>query len=190
MTQQKDHNNNEHENLAWLDIETTGLCPHEDAILEVGIVITTKDLELVARKAVVTTPSKNVGLWSMDNYVYNMHLKSGLWADCFSDGAVCLKDAVDELRQFMLDNNAVGSPMCGNTINFDRSFAKAQMHKLNELFHYRNIDVSTLKNVFKMHFPEVAPFEKGDTPHRVLGDLELSIAEYRYYLGHMNVQVG
>lgn len=187
MTQKADHNDDEHENLAWLDIETTGLVDPEieHAILEVGITITTKDLEPVASKSFAVIPSRNVPITSIDPYVFNMHTASGLWAECFSAEAMSLGSASYRLRQFMMDNGAVGSPMCGNTINFDRAFTVSQISNLNQLFHYRNIDVSTLKNVMKMHFPDVAPFEKPSTPHRVLGDLELTIAEYRYYLGFM-----
>ncbi len=184
MTQKADHNDDEHENLAWLDLETTGLDPVNDIILEVGIIITTKDLETVAQKSWLVGVPKDFYYQDMDPFVWAMHQDNGLWAESVNTDTI-ISDVSLEAAEFIVKNKAVGSPLCGNTISFDRSFLKAQTSLL-QCLHYRNIDVSTLKNVFKMHFPNVAPFEKpSDLPHRVLGDLELTIAEYRYYLGLM-----
>lgn len=183
MTQHKDHNSSEHENLCWLDLETTGLRANDDAILELGIVITDKNLRKVAEQSWLVKPSKNVPITEIDPYVFNMHNKSGLWEECFGVEATWLDSAERSAMQFIQNNGAQGSPLCGNTISFDRAFLKAQAPALLTCLHYRNIDVSTLKNVMKMHFPDVPPFVPSqDAAHRVLSDLNTSIAEYGYYL--------
>ena len=182
MTQKADHNDDPHENLCWLDLETTGLDPLCDAILELGITITTKDLQHVTSKSWVVNPSRNIRIKDIDSFVWKMHQDNNLWNESLASKAN-LRAATNVAAKFIENNGAKGSPLCGNTISFDRNFLKVQAPELLQVLHYRNIDVSTLKNVFKMHFPDVAPFEKPDNlPHRVLEDLEFTIAEYAYYL--------
>ena len=167
---QKDHCDDPHENLCWLDLETTGLDPVNGIILEVGIIITTKDLETVVQKSWVVGVPKHFYHQDMDPFVWAMHQENGLWAECVNSD-VEIRDVSREATKFIADHRAKGSPLCGNTISFDRSFLKAQTSLLRCL-HYRNIDVSTFKNVLKMHFPDVAPSDKStNLPHRVTGDL-------------------
>lgn len=191
MTQREDHNNDEHENLVWLDFETTGTDEQGGALLELGIVVTNKDLETQVEESWVIKPYKEVPVFTVDPYVLQMHNKNGLWADCVGDLAVPLDQVVAEAQELLKKHKAVGSPMCGNTINFDRRWARAQMPELNKLFHYRNIDVSTLKNVFKMHFSNALAYvpESKEPSHRVIDDLRNSIAEYKYYLGIISTGV-
>lgn len=180
----KDHCNDPHENLAWLDLETTGLRPNEDAILELGVVITNKDLDIVAEISAVVEPSRNTSITEIDPEVAAMHTKSGLWHECLAGSdrlsfeAACLM-----LYRFIREHDAAGSPMCGSTISFDRGFLKVQAPELLSVFHYRNIDVSTLKNVMEMHFSSCEPYvPKKEPTHRVIDDLHDSIEEYQHYL--------
>lgn len=181
----KDHCSDPHENLCWLDLETTGLDAGIDVILEVGIIITTKnlDLEPVNKMSWVVGVPRHVAPRNIDPYVWAMHQDNGLWAESTKSDRD-IRDVSLEAAEFIVKNKAAGSPLCGNTINFDRSFLKAQTHLL-QCLHYRNIDVSTLKNVMAMHFPDISPFEKPKGKHRVIADLEACIAEYSYYLGLM-----
>jgi oligoribonuclease len=180
----KDHCSDPHENLCWLDLETTGLDPLSDAILEVGVIITTKKLEHVADFSRVVRPSRNKRITEIDPFVWEMHTTSDLWNESIRCG-LSLDGAMSLVGAFIEDHGAKGSPLCGNTIGFDRAFLKTQIPEFLQCLHYRNIDVSTLKNVMAMHFPDVPTFEKPDAPHRVLGDLKLSIEEYDYYLDWM-----
>jgi oligoribonuclease len=183
----KEHCSDPHENLAWLDLETTGLRPDEDAILEIGVVITDRELNTVNQLALVTQPSRNVPITEIDPYVAEMHSKSGLWLECLgAKGAFTFEHACSLARDFIFENKAAGSPMCGSTISFDRGFLKAQSPLLNGAFHYRNIDVSTLKNVMRLHFPAAPQWSPMTGPkHRALDDLHNSICEYGHYLQWM-----
>jgi oligoribonuclease len=191
MAQKKDHNDDQHENLCWLDLETTGLRTNEDAILEVGTVITDRslDLDIIAELSFVVFPTKYTLVSEIDDYVVQMHTKSGLWEESVGMGQECVyfETACAEIVKFMTRHKAIGSPLCGSTINFDRAFLQAQAPELLKAFHYRNVDVSTLKNVFRLHFPHLPPFvPEGEANHRVIDDLHNSIAEYRHYINDIN----
>lgn len=177
----KDHCSDTYENLCWLDLETTGLDPLCDAILELGIVITTKNLEIVASFSKAMRPSRNIRLTEIDPFVWKMHQDNNLWNDSVTSTDL-LDSVADMAANFIEDNGAKGSPLCGSTINFDRSFLKAQAPELLLYLHYRNIDVSTLKNMMAVHFQDVPPFEKPKGNHRALDDLHHSIAEYQHYV--------
>lgn len=179
--QMKDHCSDPHENLCWLDLETTGLDPLKDAILELGITITTLDLDPVASFSWVMRPSRNIRITEIDPFVWKMHQDNNLWNESLSSD-MKLDEVAVAAAKFIEHHKAKGSPLCGNTISFDRNFLKVQVPELLQVLHYRNIDVSTLKNVMATHFPKVAPFDRPKGNHRVLDDLELSIAEHKYYL--------
>jgi oligoribonuclease len=173
--------------LAWLDIETTGLNPREDRILEVGLIITSDDLQEIWRTSKVC---RYLGdLDKIDPVVRTMHEASGLWAECATteDTTFSVESAlVAELRESRV-TDAFGKgvvPLCGNSIGFDRSFLREQMPRLLDCFHYRSIDVSSLTELAKRWHPSVYESRPGaDTkpPHRALPDLENSIALLRYY---------
>lgn len=180
----KDHCDDRYENLCWLDLETTGLNAYECAILELGIVITNKSLDVIAERSWVFRPSRNIRLTEIDPFVWKMHQDNNLWNESIAAKA-SLDLAVNMAAKFIETYRAKGSPLCGNTISFDREFLKVQVPELLQVLHYRNIDVSTLKNVFAVHFPNVPIFPKRPSNHRVIGDLKESIAEYRHYLEWM-----
>lgn len=188
---EKDHCDTPYENLGWLDIETTGLDPNGDAILEIGCVITTTDLEFLASKSFLLVPTRDVCDCTLSQYVMDMHDASGLWTDLkaaeASDSLVSIESATQSIVDLMGEYDALGSPMCGSTVSFDRGFLKIQAPALlSKAFHYRNIDVSTLKNVFAVHFPGVPKYVKPESNHRAIGDLYDSIAEYQHYIGHIS----
>lgn len=180
---------NDYENLAWIDIETTGLRPKKDAILEIGLVVTTKRLDVVSSKNWVIRPSTLVPVVQIDPYVFKMHNSSELWEQSINS-ELCLIRATDEATGFLQEYCALGSPACGSSVHFDRGFLKAQAPRLDQAFHYRNIDVSTIRNLMEIHKPEV--FEsrpKDENRHRAIPDLINSIDTLRHYLQAMDIRL-
>jgi oligoribonuclease len=188
--------------LAWVDIETTGTDEHCDAILELGIVLTpmpeqtddpdyvagwnggVPDIGVLRSFSMAFRPSRDVKLSNISPYVWAMHEESGLWSECMTTKAT-FNDVIDEAKLFLKQNGAEGSPMCGNSIHFDRRFLTQQARDFCEMFHYRNLDVSSIKNMVLHHLgafvdPWRPPEKKA---HRVLDDLHNTLEEYRYYLG-------
>lgn len=173
--------------LCWLDLETTSLDPREGAILEVGIIITSDDLDVKWRTSRVC---RYYGSWeNVHPAVVEMHTKSELRAECAS-GRVSeqtMSVVGRELAKLLRENVAAegGIMLCGSTIGFDRSFLKEHMPDLLACFHYRSIDVSTLTELVRRWFPEIYAERPGadesKRPHRALPDLENSIALLRYY---------
>jgi len=185
MTQKADHNDDEHTNLAWLDLETTGLDESECSILELGIVITNRQLDVLAECSWVTFPTRMINMQNLEPFIWDMHQANGLWNELFSKDSerVPLKTAVESAIEFMRQFGAIGSPMCGNTISFDRGFVKKLAPKLNEVFHYRNLDVSSIKNMLKLFYPDHRPWKPPEyKAHRAIEDLHNSIEEMSHYL--------
>ena len=165
--------------LNWVDIETTGLDAKKDAILEVAIVVTDDDLNELASKSIVVMPnvSHSMLMSLMDDYVREMHMRSGL-IEVLHRGPGP-EQAEQALIKFLAENSEK-SPMCGSSVHFDRAFLKEQMPELEKCFAYRNIDVSTLKELVKRWSPSLE-FKIDDKPHRALPDIRASIAELRHY---------
>lgn len=186
--------------LAWVDIETTGTDEDKDAILELGIVVTpmpnfddpdyqhgwyqgVPDLGVLASFTRVCRPSRDVSLHNISPYVWNLHQENGLWNESMNSED-SFEDIIREGAHFMKQHQAFGSPMCGNSIHFDRRFLQAGAPDFVKLFHYRNLDVSSIKNMVNHHLGQVPPWqEPAKKPHRVLEDLHNTLEEYRYYLG-------
>lgn len=167
--------------IAWVDVETTGLDPRGNDLLEVGIVLTDDRLNELARMAVLIQPSPGRELMIGDE-VKAMHEDNGLWDECRSSGRE-LEAAQYELtrwcvERFDRDNRPV---MGGSSVHFDRAWLRAKMPLLEALFHYRNIDVSTLKELNR-RFAFAQKWEGDRDLHRSLPDLEDSIAQCRHYL--------
>ena len=170
--------------LVWLDMEMTGLNPDSDRIIELAVVVTNSQLEVVAESAVWVVHQPDAVLDGMDDWNKNTHGKSGLIAKV---KASPLTEAEVEVQclDFLKRHVPAGkSPMCGNSICQDRRFMARYMPKLEAWFHYRNLDVSTLKELCKRWKPEIAKGVKKGGKHEALADIYESIEELKYYREH------
>lgn len=174
-----------HENLIWLDMEMTGLSPENNVVLEVAIVITDSQLNVLAESPSYAIIQPQAELDKMDKWNVNTHTKSGLLARIATDG-VQLDFAEKELLKLLKKYVAKGvSPLCGNTIHQDRKFIVRYMPQLEEYLHYRNIDVSTIKELAKRWYPNIAEGFKKHNKHEALADVHESIEELKYYRQHI-----
>lgn len=171
-------------NLVWIDMEMTGLVPDRDRIIEVAIVVTNASLETVAEAPVLVVHQPDSVLDAMDSWNKGTHGKSGLIdkvkASKFSDADV-EKQLIDFLKQHV---PASTSPMCGNSICQDRRFLARWMPQLEAYFHYRNLDVSTLKELAKRWRPTLLAGLTKHGKHEALADIYESIDELKYYREH------
>jgi oligoribonuclease len=171
-------------NLIWIDMEMTGLSPETDGIIEVAIVITDSHLVTVAEAPVLVVHQSDAVLDGMDNWNKSTHGKSGLIDKV---KASTLNERAVELRMldFLKLHVPKGiSPMCGNSVCQDRRFMARCMPELEGWFHYRNLDVSTLKELVKRWRPELAKGLTKHGKHEALADIYESIEELRYYREH------
>lgn len=171
-------------NLVWVDMEMTGLDPDNDRIIEVAVVVTDPELNIIAEGPVFAIHQSDETLDKMDNWNKGTHGKSGL-IDRVKASTVTEAQAEQELIAFLkkyVPSNK--SPMCGNSICQDRRFMARGMPKLEAFFHYRNLDVSTLKELCRRWKPEVATGFKKHQKHTALADITESIDELRYYREH------
>lgn len=169
------------DNLIWIDLEMTGLDTDNDSILEIATVVTDRNLKLLAEGPEFAIHHDEARLLGMDDWNRNQHRKSGLWQRVL-DSTVTM--AVAEIRtvEFLVQWVPPGkSPMCGNSICQDRRFLHRLMPRLEQFFHYRNLDVSTLKELARRWAPEVARGFSKEAAHTALSDVRDSIAELAYY---------
>jgi oligoribonuclease len=171
-------------NLVWLDCEMTGLDPEVERIIEIAVIVTGPQLECRIEGPVLVIHQSDVQLDKMDAWNKGTHGKSGLIAKVKAS-TTTEEQAQDELIAFLKQYvPANGSPMCGNSIGQDRRFLVKYMPKLEAFFHYRNLDVSTLKELSKRWRPEVyASFKKAQR-HTALADVHESIDELEHYRKH------
>jgi len=170
--------------LIWVDMEMTGLVPETDRIIEVAFVITDNDLNTVVEAPVLVVHQPDGILDGMDAWNKSAHGKSGLIEKV---KASALNDAQveEQMLAFLKEYVPVRtSPMCGNSICQDRRFMARWMPKLEEYFHYRNLDVSTLKELAKRWKPEMAKGVKKHGKHEALADIYESIEEMKHYREH------
>ncbi|GCB03699.1 oligoribonuclease [Ralstonia sp. SET104] len=171
-------------NLVWLDMEMTGLSPENDRIIEVAVVVTDSELNVLAEGPVLVIHQSDELLDGMDAWNKGTHGRSGL-IDKVKASTTTEAEAEAELLAFLKKWVPKSkSPMCGNSICQDRRFMARYMPKLEEYFHYRNLDVSTLKELCKRWQPAIA---KGFTKHQrhtAFADIIESIEELRYYREH------
>ena len=170
--------------LIWIDLEMTGLRPDSDRILEVAIVVTDHALDTVAQAPVFVVHQEDAVLAAMDAWNQATHGRSGLIdkvkASSMTDG-----DVEASALAFLAEHvPSKVSPMCGNTICQDRRFLARWMPALEDYFHYRNLDVSTLKELCKRWQPEVAKGWVKQGKHEALADIYESIDELKYYREH------
>lgn len=171
-------------NLVWLDMEMTGLDPDSDRIIEVAVVVTDSDLNIIGEGPVFAIHQSDAALDGMDAWNKGTHGRSGL-IERVKASTVSEADAESALIEFLKPFVPAGkSPMCGNSICQDRRFMVRGMPKLEAYFHYRNLDVSTLKELCKRWKPELASGFKKHQKHTALADIIESIEELRYYREH------
>ena len=171
-------------NLVWLDCEMTGLEPETDRLIEIAVIVTSADLAVRVEGPVLVIHQSNETLDKMDAWNKGTHGKSGL-IDKVKASTTTEAEAERQLIEFLQKYIAKNTtPMCGNTISQDRRFLVRYMPKLEAFFHYRNLDVSTLKELAKRWRPELyAGFKKAQR-HTALADVHESIDELVYYRDH------
>ena len=169
--------------LAWIDLEMTGLDPSTEVIVEIAVLVTDDDLTIVAEgpDLVVSQPAEKLA--AMGDIVRRMHASSGLTV-AVGASTTTLEDAggqvLDFLRQHISQPGSV--PLCGNSIGTDRRFLAAYLPDLERFFHYRSIDVSTVKELCRRWYPDVyAKAPSKASAHRALDDIRESVKELRYY---------
>jgi oligoribonuclease len=171
-------------NLVWVDMEMTGLDPDTDRIIEVAVIVTDSNLNVLGEGPVFAIHQPDEVLDRMDAWNKGTHGRSGL-IDRVKASTVSEADAEVALIGFLKKYVPNGkSPMCGNSICQDRRFMVRGMPKLEAFFHYRNLDVSTLKELCKRWKPEIATGFKKHQKHTALADITESIEELRYYREH------
>lgn len=172
------------ENLVWLDMEMTGLDPEVDRILEVATIVTDSDLNIIAEGPVIAVHQDDALLAGMDAWNSQHHNDSGLIKRVKESNITeteAEQQTLDFLRQHVEERR---SPLCGNSISQDRRFTVRFMPKLDSYFHYRNLDVSTVKELIRRWRPDLFPGIEKHGNHKALEDVKDSIDELRYYRDH------
>jgi oligoribonuclease len=167
--------------LIWLDLEMTGLDPEIHTILEIGTVVTDADLNTVAEGPVFAIHHSERILSGMEAWSQEHHGKSGLTQRC-RESKVNLAQAEKATLAFLQKHCAPKKiPLCGNSIGQDRRFLVKYMPKLNDFFHYRNVDVSSIKELVSRWYPRTPHCPEKKKTHYVLDDIRDSIEELKYY---------
>lgn len=172
------------DNLIWIDLEMTGLDPQHERIIEIATVVTDADLNVLAEGPSMAIHQEEALLESMDEWNTNQHGNSGL-TERVRNSTISEADASSATLAFLEQWVSPGlSPMCGNSIGQDRRFLVRYMPELAAFFHYRNLDVSTLKELVKRWKPELLSGFSKNSKHLALDDIYDSIAELNYYREH------
>lgn len=171
-------------NLVWIDLEMTGLDPSHDSIIEIATIVTTPDLEILAEGPVLAIHQPASVLERMDDWNWKTHSNSGL-VDRVRESRVNEADAerrtIEFLQRWVPPKR---SPMCGNSICQDRRFLSRLMPELERFFHYRNLDVSTIKELAERWAPGLNDGFPKKSSHRALDDIRESIEELAYFRKH------
>jgi oligoribonuclease len=172
-------------NLIWIDLEMTGLCTQSDTIIEIATIVTDKYLTELAVGPVMAIRQPVATMDGMDEWNTRQHGKSGLTArvlESSTSAAEAEQATVDFLSEWVEEG---ASPMCGNSICQDRRFLAREMPTLEKFFHYRNLDVSTLKILATLWAPGVSKGFQKDSAHLALSDIRDSIEELIWYREHL-----
>ncbi|QKT02669.1 oligoribonuclease [Ectothiorhodospiraceae bacterium 2226] len=168
-------------NLIWIDLEMTGLDTQRDEIIEIATVVTDAALNVIAEGPVLAIHTADAVLAKMDDWNRRQHAASGL-AERVRHSEIDLREAEQRTLAFLAQHVPEGaSPMCGNSICQDRRFLARLMPRLERYFHYRNLDVSTIKELARRWAPEVAAGFGKTASHLALDDVRESIRELQYY---------
>ncbi len=171
-------------NLVWIDMEMTGLDPDNDKVIEVAAIVTDAELNVLAEGPVFVIHQSDEVLDGMDAWNKGTHGRSGL-IDRVKASIVTEEEASLQMIEFLKQYVPAGkSPMCGNSICQDRRFMARHMPKLEAFFHYRNLDVSTLKELCRRWKPELIAGFKKHQLHTALADIRESVEELKYYREH------
>ena len=177
------------QNLIWIDLEMTGLDPTSDSIIEVATIVTDSNLNEVAEGPTIVVHQPDRILDSMDEWNTRQHGESGL-TERVRKSTQTTAAAERATLDFLAAHTVAGtSPMCGNSICQDRRFLAREMPELEAWFHYRNLDVSTLKILAQRWAPAIAAGVTKSSSHRALDDIRDSIAELRHYREHLLASV-
>ncbi len=169
--------------LVWIDCEMTGLDLRADALIEVAVLVTDGNLEVLGDGLDLLIAPSEQELEQMGDFVRDMHIKSGLLAE-LANATLTMRQAEEQLLEYIKQfvPNQRKAPMAGNTIGTDRAFLARDMPELEAHVHYRNVDVSSIKELARRWFPKAyynTPAKNGN--HRALADIQESIEELRYY---------
>ncbi len=171
--------------LVWIDLETTGISDRTCMILEIASIVTDKDLDIVEEGPVLVIHQPDSVLTTMDPWCVAQHGSSGL-TESSRRSKISLSDAEQQTLAFVRKHCLRGkAPMCGNSIGFDRRFIMHHMPKLNEYLDFRNVDVSSIKELVYRWYPGVVEKVVKKSTHRSLDDIRESIEEMRYYRQHV-----
>jgi oligoribonuclease len=176
--------------LIWIDLEMTGLDPDSDSIIETATLVTDTDLNILAEGPELAIRHPIERLAAMDDWNRNQHSKSGLWQrvlESSHDMAVAEALTVEFLAAWVPSGK---SPICGNSICQDRRFLARCMPRLERYFHYRNLDVSTIKELARRWSPDIAKGLSKASTHTALSDIRESVEELRYYRRFMGPLAG
>ena len=177
------------DNLIWIDLEMTGLDPQTDRIIEIATLVTDSQLCIIAEGPALAIHQDEAVLATMDEWNQRQHGESGLLARVRAS-TVTEADAEQQTLAFLRQHLPAGkSPICGNSICQDRRFLARLMPELEAYFHYRNLDVSTLKELARRWYPGIKGFSKVST-HLALQDIRDSIEELRFYRERLFVAAG
>lgn len=175
------HTDNNTQRLIWIDLEMTGLDTMRDEILEMAVIVTDAQLNEVATAPVIVIQHPESRLEAMDDWNTKTHGQSGLWKRVLASQhtyARAEREMLTFLKQWVPQNT---SPMCGNSICQDRRFLARLMPQLEGFFHYRNLDVSTVKELAQRWCPDVAAGYFKESRHEALSDIRDSIDELKYF---------
>jgi len=184
------NDNDSDQRMIWIDLEMTGLDCQHDEILEMAVIVTDANLHELATAPVLALGHSEQRLLDMDDWNRRTHQKSGLWQRVLEselDYAAAEAQMIQFLQPWV---HAGASPMCGNSICQDRRFLARLMPELEAYFHYRNLDVSTLKELSRRWAPHIFEGYYKESRHEALSDIRDSIAELKYYRGHMGQLAG
>jgi oligoribonuclease len=171
--------------LVWIDLEMTGLDPLNDSVIEIATLVTDRELTVLAEGPELAIQHSPARLELMDDWNRSHHQRSGLWQRVVESG-IDMREAEQRTLDFLEQWVAAGSsPICGNSICQDRRFLARCMPRLEAFFHYRNLDVSTLKLLAQAWAPQIAAAMVKQSAHTALSDIRESVAELRHYRNYM-----